>query len=188
MLAKRRRSAAPPTAVTTRRIVIGETAAVVRHLATDDEAEACARIMSSSEPWVTLQRDYTASLDAVRDPTREVYVATPAGVDQVVGFLILSMRGAFAGYIQSVGVRDDWRGRGLGTQLVAFAESRIFAESPNAFICVSSFNDRARALYERLGYETVGELRDYIVRGHSEWLLRKSIAPLADWTMSHEAR
>ena len=188
MLAKRRRSAAPPTAVTTRRIVIGETVAVVRHLATDDEAEACARIMASSEPWITLQRGYEASLEAVRDPSREVYVAALADVADVMGFLILSMRGPFAGYIQSVAVRDDWRGRGLGTQLVAFAESRIFAESPNAFICVSSFNDRARALYERLGYETVGELRDYIVRGHSEWLLRKSIAPLADWTMSHEAR
>jgi hypothetical protein len=34
----------------------------------------------------------------------------------------------------------------------------------------------------------VGELPDYIVRGHSEWLLRKSIAPLADWTTSRGAR
>ena len=185
---KQWRSAPPRTAVTTRRIVLGETVVVVRHLATDGEAEACARIMASSEPWITLQRGYDASLEAVRNPSREVYVATPAGVADVVGFLILSMRGPFAGYIQSVAVRDDWRGRGLGTQLVAFAESRIFSESPNAFICVSSFNDRARALYERLGYETIGELRDYIVRGHSEWLLRKSIAPLADWTTSHGAR
>jgi ribosomal protein S18 acetylase RimI-like enzyme len=170
--------------MTPHRVVLGDSAVVVRQLGTDDEAEACARIMSSSEPWITLGRDYASSLDVVRDPTREVYVATREGDAQVVGFLILSMRGAFVGYIQSVGVRDDWRGRGLGTALLAFAESRIFAETPNAFICVSSFNERARALYQRLGYEIVGELRDYIVRGHSEWLLRKSIAPLADWTTS----
>ena len=188
MLAKPTRSAPRRTAVTSRRIELSGSVLVVRHLATDDEAEACARIMSSSEPWITLQRGYDASLDTLRDPSREIYVATPLDVAQVVGFLILNMRGAFAGYIQSVGVRDDWRGRGLGTQLIAFAESRIFAETPNAFICVSSFNERARALYARLGYETVGELRDYIVRGHSEWLLRKSIAPLADWTTSREAR
>jgi ribosomal protein S18 acetylase RimI-like enzyme len=174
--------------MTARRIELGETVVVVRQLATDDEAEACARLMASSEPWITLRRGYDASLEAVRDPSREVYVATPVDVAQVVGFLILSMRGAFAGYVQSVAVREDWRGRGLGAQLIAFAESRIFAETPNAFICVSSFNERARALYERLGYETVGELRDYIVRGHSEWLLRKSIAPLADWTTSRGAR
>lgn len=183
MLPKRRPNL-PLPAVKPHRIDLGETIVAVRHLATDDEAEACARIMSSSEPWITLRRDYSASLAAVRDASREVYVAVADDTAQVIGFLILSMRGAFAGYIQSVGVRDDWRGHGLGSQLLTFAESRIFAETPNAFVCVSSFNERTRALYARLGYETVGELRDYIVRGHSEWLLRKSIAPLADWTTS----
>ena len=170
------------------RVVLGDTAVVVRQLETDDEAMACARIMSSSEPWVTLGRDYASSLATVRDPSREVYIARREDEVDVVGLLVLSMRGAFVGYIQSVGVREDWRGRGLGTALIAFAESRIFAETPNAFICASSFNERARALYERLGYQVVGELRDYIVRGHSEWLLRKSIAPLADWTTSRAAR
>ena len=169
-------------------MTLNDRAVVVRQVETDDEVAACARIMSSSEPWITLRRDYNASLAAMRDPSREAYVARLEGEADVIGFLVLSMRGAFVGYIQSVGVRDDWRGRGLGTALLAFAESRIFTETPNAFICASSFNERARALYERLGYEVVGELRDYIVRGHSEWLLRKSIAPLADWTTSREAR
>lgn len=170
--------------MTSHRVILGESAIVVRQLERDDEAEACARIMSSSEPWITLGRDYASSLEAMRDPSREVYVAVPENDTHVIGFLILAMRGAFVGYIQSVGVRDDWRGRGLGTALIEFAEARVFAETPNAFICVSSFNERARALYQRLGYEVIGELRDYIVRGHSEWLLRKSIAPLADWTTS----
>jgi RimJ/RimL family protein N-acetyltransferase len=35
------------------------------------------------------------------------------------------------------------------------------------FLCVSSFNPRARALYERSGYRFVGELPDYVVDGHS---------------------
>ena len=175
---------APVHAMMPHRVAVGDSVVVVRQLETDDEAVACARIMSSSEPWITLGRDYALSLATVRDPAREVYVGVTEGDGEVVGFLILSMRGAFVGYIQSVGVRDDWRGRSLGTALISFAESRIFAETPNVFICASSFNGRARALYERLGYEIVGELRDYIVRGHSEWLLRKSIAPLADWTSS----
>jgi ribosomal protein S18 acetylase RimI-like enzyme len=57
---------------------------------------------------------------------------------------------------------------------MAFAEARIFAGSPNAFLCVTSFNDRARALYERLGYRYVGELSDFFVRGVSELLYRKT--------------
>ena len=155
---------------------------VVRQLESDGEAAACAHIMASSEPWMTLRRNYRSSLETVRDPTHEVYVAVREGAD-VLGFVMINMGGAFVGYIQSLAVREGWRGRGLGSQLIAVAERRILGEAPNVFILVSSFNARARALYERLGYTVVGELHDYIVRGHSEWLLRKSIAPLADWTM-----
>ena len=68
------------------------------------------------------------------------------------------------------------RGQGLGSRLVEFAEQRILRVSPNIF---SSFNLGARRLYERLGYKVVGELSDYIVRGHSELLLRKTTGPLA---------
>jgi ribosomal protein S18 acetylase RimI-like enzyme len=153
---------------------------VLRPLATEAEANACARIMSGSEPWRTLGRDFGASLDMVRDASREVFVAVAGDPAEVVGFLILNMRGAFVGYIQTVALRDDWRGRGVGTQLLTFAEARIFRDAPNVFMCVSTFNHRARALYERLGYEIVGELRDYIVSGYSELLLRKTIGPLSE--------
>jgi N-acetylglutamate synthase-like GNAT family acetyltransferase len=91
------------------------------------------------------------------------------------------MHGGFVGYIQSVCVAAGWRNTGIGSQLMAFAEKRIFSETPNAFILVSSFNQDARRLYERLGYEVVGELKDYIISGHSEILLRKAIAPLAEF-------
>ena len=152
----------------------------IRPMAGDDDVRACAAIMSTSEPWVTLGRTHERSLAVLRDTElQEIYVADHEGA--VVGFIILIMKGAFTGYIRTVAVHADWRSRGLGRQLIVFAEERIFRDSPNAFICVSSFNPRARALYERLGYEPVGELRDYIVRGHSEWLLRKTIGPYADF-------
>ena len=152
----------------------------VRPLADEREARACAAIMAGSEPWITLGRGFDASLAIVSDPSREVYVAAHAG--EVVGFLILNMRGAFVGYVQTVALHEVWRGRGLGSRLIAFAEERILRDAPNVFMCVSSFNTRAKALYERLGYEVVGELKDYIVRGHSEWLLRKTTGPLGEWT------
>ena len=50
----------------------------------------------------------------------------------------------------------------------------IFRDSPNVFICVSSFNAGARRLYERLGFELVGTLRELHVPGHDELLLRKT--------------
>jgi ribosomal protein S18 acetylase RimI-like enzyme len=132
--------------------------------------------MASSEPWVTLGRTYEASLRILQDPSREVYLARDqAGL---AGFLILCMTGALVGYIQTVLVHPDRRGEGIGSLLLEFAEQRILRESPNVFMCVSSFNHGARRLYQRLGYIVIGELTDYIVEGYSEILLRKTQGPL----------
>ena len=151
----------------------------IRPLRGREEAEACARMMAGSEPWITLGRGYEESLPLLQDPSREVYVAEEKG--RLLGFLILNMAGAFVGYVQTICVAEGERGRGIGSRLLGFAEERIFRESPNVFLCVSSFNPRARALYERLGYRLVGELSDYIVAGHSEQLLRKSLGPIREF-------
>ncbi len=148
----------------------------IRSLETRAEAEACARMMADTEPWITLRRDYEACLRVVLDETRERYVAY-RGAD-LAGLLILNLKGAFVGYIQTVCAAPQARGTGVGTALVAFAEERIFREFKNVFICVSDFNRGARRLYERLGYQLVGELVDYVVAGHSELLLRKTRGPL----------
>jgi ribosomal-protein-alanine N-acetyltransferase len=152
----------------------------IRELQDDGQAQECARLMASSEPWITLRRTYHGSLKMIKDPSREVYVALQG--EKVVGFIILVMAGIFRGYIQTVGVMPGWRDRGIGTQLIEFAEDRIFREAPNVFLCVSSFNERAQVLYRRLGYHVVGQIEDFIVPGHSEILLRKTIAPLTEFT------
>ena len=149
----------------------------VRPFAGREDAVWCARTMADSEPWITLGRGYEESLRLVHHVEREVWVAWQDG--RRAGFLILSLKGAFVGYLQTVCVAPEARGSGLGSALVAFAEERIFREFPNVFLCVSSFNGRARALYERLGYETVGPLRDFLVRGHDEILMRKTRGPLS---------
>lgn len=152
----------------------------IRKIVQPGEAEACARMMAASEPWITLGRDYETLLRIVANPAREVYVAVD-GSKGIVGFIMLNMQGGFIGYIQSICIAPGWRNKGIGSRFMAFAEKRIFRETPNVFICVSSFNPNAKRLYERLGYEVVGELKEYIVPGHSEILLRKTIAPLAEF-------
>lgn len=148
-----------------------------------DEARECALLMAASEPWITLQRDEQSAFAILQDPGKDIVVAhDDAGV---AGFIIVDHRGPFPGYIQTICVRPDCRGQGLGTALVRWAEDRIFLESPNVFMCVSSFNPDARRLYERLGYEVVGVLREYIVPGHDEILLRKS---RGSWTTFRHAR
>lgn len=145
----------------------------------DDEAVACAAMMASSDPWLHFGRTFEQCLARVTNPEGEVWVARDNGVAR--GFIILTLQGALAGYIQIVCVDAGARGSGLGTQLVSFAEQRIFREFPNVFLCVSSYNPRARALYDRLGYRLVGELDNYLMRGESEFLMRKSWGPLIEF-------
>jgi [ribosomal protein S18]-alanine N-acetyltransferase len=158
----------------------------ITRLENEAEARACARLMASSEPWITLGRTYEECLALVLDPTREVYLVQ--GDDGPSGFLILCLVGAFVGYIQTICIDARRRGQGLGSKLIDFAEQRILAEYPNVFMCVSSFNRDAHRLYERLGYRVVGELTDYIVPGHSEILLRKTVSPLATFRRSASLR
>jgi ribosomal protein S18 acetylase RimI-like enzyme len=106
----------------------------IRPLGSAEEARVCARMMSSSEPWITLKRGYVELLAIFEDRSREVHVALERG--QLLGFLVLNMSGAFAGYIQTVCVSAESRGRGIGTRLMDFAEDRIFRDSPNVFLCV----------------------------------------------------
>ncbi len=132
--------------------------------------------MAASEPWLTLGLTAEQTFQRLTDPTREVYVATMN--DQIVGALILHLSGPLNGYIQIVAIHPEHRGRGLGAQLIHFAEERIFQQSPNVFLCVSSFNHRAQKFYERLGYLRVGEFPDFLAKGHSEILMRKTRGPL----------
>jgi ribosomal protein S18 acetylase RimI-like enzyme len=148
----------------------------IRPLTSRDEIVRCARLMAASEPWITLGRDLEASRRVLSNLALERYVARLDGA--LAGFLILDLQGSFVGYLKTVCVASEFRNRGVGTTLIHFAEDRIFRDHPNVFMLVSSFNAGARRLYERLGYEVVGELRDFVVEGHSEILLRKTIGPL----------
>jgi ribosomal-protein-alanine N-acetyltransferase len=151
----------------------------IRKLRNPAEAKECARLMASSEPWITLRRTYDQTIKMLNDPTREVYLGLVK--DEIVGFVIFLMRGALVGYIQTVAVKPEWRNKGIGSKLLDFAEKKIFTRTSNVFMCVSSFNKKAQRLYQRLGYEVIGELKDYIVLGHSEILLRKTIGSLTEF-------
>jgi ribosomal-protein-alanine N-acetyltransferase len=140
------------------------------------DAEWAAGTMATSEPWVTLGTGYERSLNLLSNATRERYLARVAG--EPAGFLVINMQGAFVGYIQLVGVASKFRGQGVGKSLIEFAEQRIFRESPNVFICVSDFNKDAQGFYAKLDYQRIGELKDFIIPGRSEILLRKSIGPI----------
>jgi ribosomal protein S18 acetylase RimI-like enzyme len=90
--------------------------------------------------------------------------------------MIIHPRGlASSPYLKSIVVDEGYRDRGIGRELLKQGEDYFRAVSKHFFLCVSSFNTRARALYEKLGYKKVGEFSDYIIEGQSEILLYKRL-------------
>ena len=154
-------------------------ALIIRPLADTPEARTCAVFMAASEPWLTLGFNADQLFQRLTNPVREVFVAEVE--NHIVGALVLHLDGPLNGYIQLIATHPDQRGRGLGTQLMQFAEARIFRQSPNVFLCVSSFNRHAQKFYERLGYKRVGELADFLVKGQAEILMRKTRGPLLEF-------
>jgi ribosomal protein S18 acetylase RimI-like enzyme len=141
---------------------------------------ACAKMMSSTDPWITYGMDYDYCLKAFEGDCKEVYILDNG--EEIAGFVILQVCGTFKGYIQSLCVNEKHRSKGLGKNLLQFCEERILEISPNIFICVSSFNRGAIKLYYEFGFKLVGELPDFVKEGLTELLLRKTFGPMVDYT------
>ncbi len=145
--------------------------------ATNADRAWAADLMASSDPWRRLGRDLATSAAVVAAaPDTELFVARgPAGP---LGFVLLRRRG-FAGspYIVSIGVDPAARGGGIGALLLAFVERHVTPPARHLFLCVSSFNTEAQRFYDRLGFQRVGELPDYVIDGASEIILHKRLAP-----------
>ena len=142
--------------------------------ATAEGREWAARLMAGSEPWITLGRGMEACLKACTDPACDMYIAHIG--DEPCGFLLLHPKGvAGSPYVRSIATAPEFRGRGIGSLLLDHVE-KVHARSARfLFLCVSSFNPRARALYERHGYSVVGELPDSVIDGFSEILMIKKL-------------
>ena len=146
------------------------------HIAPAERAdqEWCAYLMASNEPWITLRCGLDMCRAIVIRPGSELFIARDKN-STPLGFILLASHGlAGSPYIASIAVSPEARSRGVGAQLLSFAEEH-YKDRGHLFLLVSSFNHRSQQFYRRHGFEFVGELKDYIVTGHSELIFHKRL-------------
>ncbi len=102
----------------------------------------------------------------------EIYVALDED-GNCLGFIWIALYGAFYGfpYCRILAVKKRYRGKGVGTALLNHYEKMGFARAGRLFILVSDFNERARKLYERLGFVQVGTIPDLFKKGIKEFVM-----------------
>ena len=96
--------------------------------------------------------------------------------DEVLGGLLADIWGHWL-HIKFVWVAEPARGRGHARAMVREAEAYALKRGcVGAFL--ETFSFQARPMYEKLGYELFGEIKDY-PPGHAHYFLRKrlSVAP-----------
>jgi len=92
-----------------------------------------------------------------------------------LGFAWWQALGAFARspYLRLLVVSASSTGKGVGAALLQALEAAAFAHANDLFLLVTHDNQGAQRLYERHGFERVGVLKDYVMVGIDEVLMRK---------------
>jgi ribosomal protein S18 acetylase RimI-like enzyme len=132
---------------------------------------ACAAIVGQLELFHLYR--YTAEaaerqlLQAFSEGRADLLVAESQG--EVAGFAWFVPRGAFdrSGYLRLIAVDDRFRGLRVGQQLMETLEQRHLTQG-GIVLLASAGNTAAHRFYERLGYQVIGEIPDYVRPGLHE--------------------
>ena len=97
---------------------------------------------------------------------------------EAVGAMIMTLDSVYANlpYLALLGVRSDYRNKGVGEKLIRFFIDTYEAMGiDRGFIAVNDFNPRARLLYTAMGFEKFTSFPEAKDPSHSVYLLmRKS--------------
>lgn len=130
--------------------------------AVGSEFDSCAERMSATDPWQTYQCSIPWCANLPKWRGSSLFLAE---AEKPIGFMLLQAKGFLGSpYIAAVAVAPEFRTRGIGSEMLHFAET-VLAEERHIYLCLSSFNSRAFALYQRHGFAKIGELQDFIADG-----------------------
>ncbi len=114
-------------------------------------------VAPSAQEWISCQSD-----DPDFSPDLS-WLASHAG--QPVGFIVCAPR-----WLSQVGVRPEWRGRGLGAAFVAQMLQQTQREGgTEVLLDVNVNNPTATRVYARLGFEVVGRRGRYVRKSEGEF-------------------
>ena len=137
----------------------------------------CADILQNTEIGTVYFSDYKKTVDLLLRALeqRELFVALNDNED-CLGFMYFMPKGVFGSYpyLHIIAVKEEYRNLGIGEQLIKyFEENSSNYSSTKYFLTVDDFNPQARKLYESLGYQRVGELKDFYKDGITSYIMMK---------------
>ena len=142
---------------------------------TNEQVLAVAEMLSISEPWIRLKFS-AASLASYlirEDAALRRYVVSAEG--NLAGVICIRHPWLRGPYSELLGLFPDYRGKGIGKQVLAWAETEARCEAKNLWVVASSFNHQALSFYQRLGFYPIGPIQGLVTPEYDEILLRKCL-------------
>ncbi len=116
--------------------------------------------------------NYAGLCAAKRDMDRFLLKAEADGL--MVGFIAGDIRASQRlAWIATIGVLPEYRGRGIGRQLLEACEAQI--HEPTVRLCVRAANQTAIQLYLSSGYQRAGLWPDYYQDGEDALVMEKKL-------------
>lgn len=147
--------------------------------ATPDMRDECAKVFENSTLYDRYFKGTEFLKEMLYDPLDAGHViAARTASGEIVGVMVYELKGMFGEfpYLALLGVKDGYRKQAIGSRLIdVFQKICEQTGFDKCFICVSHFNPRAKALYQRKGFKPVVLIPDLIREGIDEWVLMKRL-------------
>jgi ribosomal protein S18 acetylase RimI-like enzyme len=142
------------------------------------DAEYLAAELAMIDPWRRLgigpaRLRRALSVDCTSDGNRRFALRRD---DTLMGAVDIVPNWLVGPYLRLLAVLPAYQGQGHGRQILAWVETQArLSGARNLWVCVSSFNDPAQALYRTSGFTDAAALPDLLVDGEHEHLMRKRL-------------
>jgi GNAT superfamily N-acetyltransferase len=154
------------------KIINLNTCTLCRDLSITD-AEFLAKHFVQSQPWQTLGISATGLKNYLLKQDSHLYRYAVHVDNSLAGVICIRTPWLRGDYIELLGLVESYRGRGIGTELLQWAESKASPHSNNLWLLTSSFNHPALKFYQRHGFKQIGIIEGLVHHDHDELLLRK---------------
>lgn len=139
------------------------------------DADLLSAAFATSQPWLTLCVTSIGIKNYLLREDSSLYRYAVHVDNNLAGVICLRHPWLRGSYIELLGLIEAYRGRGIGTQLLNWAETEARHQGNNLWLVTSAFNHKAIQFYQRHGFKQVGLIEGLVHPDYDEILLRKRL-------------
>ena len=143
---------------------------------TAENAQKLARTLSAMPPWSVIGYPADRLADWLQHEQPALKKFEVLAMDDLAGVIVIQDPFLHGPYLKLIAILPEFQGRSFGLRLLHWMESEARrSEARQLWLCVSTFNTRAQAFYERYGFQAVAMLDKLASDGSDELLMRKRL-------------